>query len=216
MSADLLTQVSQYVDVTDKSFLLAAGFILFNPTFWNVVGRFEHKTRLIRKAFCGHKLAAVYFFAVVIFSLGIARDLVYHNALSVQPSVAIPEEYQTILKAASVALYVIGQTLVLSAYYRLGIDGTYLGDYFGILKTEKLTGFPFNVSSDPMYLGSTLTFLGHALFNAKPAGVLLSVYVYVVYKLYAEFLEGPFTDYIYSEAAKRAQQTQQKKAKKDN
>jgi hypothetical protein len=42
----------------------------------------------------------------------------YHNALSVQPSVAIPEEYQTILKAASVALYVIGQTLVLSAYYR--------------------------------------------------------------------------------------------------
>jgi hypothetical protein len=77
MSADLLTQVSQYVDVTDKSFLLAAGFILFNPTFWNVVGRFEHKTRLIRKAFCGHKLAAVYFFAVVIFSLGIARDLVY-------------------------------------------------------------------------------------------------------------------------------------------
>jgi phosphatidylethanolamine/phosphatidyl-N-methylethanolamine N-methyltransferase len=100
--------------------------------------------------------------------------------------------------------------------HSLGIDGTYLGDYFGILKTEKLTGFPFNVSSDPMYLGSTLTFLGHALFNAKPAGVLLSVYVYVVYKLYAEFLEGPFTDYIYSEAAKRAQQTQQKKAKKDN
>lgn len=67
-----------------------------------------------------------------------------------------------------------------------------------------------------MYLGSTMTFLAHALFNAKPAGVLLSVYVYIVYKIYANYLEGPFTDYIYSEAAKRAQQTQQKKAKKTN
>lgn len=216
MSADLLAQASEYVKFGEQSFWIAAGFILFNPTFWNVVGRLEFNTRIFRKICGGNKHIGVYFFAVIIFSLGIARDVVYHNALSVQPSLAVPEAYQTLVKAISVALYAIGQTLVFSAYYRLGIDGTYLGDYFGILKTEKIVGFPFNVSSDPMYLGSTLTFLAHALFNAKPAGVLLSVYVYIVYKVYANLLEGPFTDYIYSEAAKKRAQQPNKKAKKTN
>jgi len=45
----------------------------------------------------------------------------------------------------------------------LGITGTYLGDYFGILMKERITGFPFNVTDDPMYNGGTLLFLGYAL-----------------------------------------------------
>jgi methylene-fatty-acyl-phospholipid synthase len=45
----------------------------------------------------------------------------------------------------------------------LGITGTFLGDYFGILMKEKVTGFPFNLTSDPMYNGSSLIFLGDAI-----------------------------------------------------
>ena len=41
--------------------------------------------------------------------------------------------------------------------------GTFLGDYFGILMKEKVTGFPFNVLDNPMYVGSTLLFLAHSL-----------------------------------------------------
>lgn len=47
--------------------------------------------------------------------------------------------------------------------FRLGITGTYLGDYFGILMKERVTGFPFNVTDDPMYNGGSLLFLGYAL-----------------------------------------------------
>lgn len=77
MSADLLAQASEYVKFGEQSFWIAAGFILFNPTFWNVVGRLEFNTRIFRKVFGGNKHIAVYAFAVIIFSLGIARDVVY-------------------------------------------------------------------------------------------------------------------------------------------
>lgn len=46
---------------------------------------------------------------------------------------------------------------------------------------EKVTGFPFNVTDAPMYYGSTLSFLGTALWFGKPAGIFLSAFVLVVY-----------------------------------
>ncbi len=66
--------------------------------------------------------------------------------------------------AFSLFLFVVGAVFVGSSYLRLGITGTYLGDYFGILMEEKVTGFPFNVMSNPMYNGSAIIFLAQALW----------------------------------------------------
>lgn len=82
--------------------------------------------------------------------------------------------------------------------WALGITGTYLGDYFGILMDEIVTGFPFNVSASPMYYGSTMSFLGSALWFGKPAGLALTVLVFLVYKVALAF-EDPFTAGIYAE-----------------
>ncbi|OAQ99212.1 hypothetical protein LLEC1_07669 [Akanthomyces lecanii] len=79
----------------------------------------------------------------------------------------------------------------------LGIQGTFLGDYFGFLKEEIVTGFPFNVTGAPMYWGSTMSFLGTALLFAKPAGLLLTAEVYLVYTI-ALWFEDPFTAGIYA------------------
>lgn len=65
--------------------------------------------------------------------------------------------------------------------WALGITGTYLGDYFGILMDAPVTGFPFNVSGAPMYWGSTLSFLGVALHKGKVAGLLLTLEVFAMY-----------------------------------
>lgn len=59
------------------------------------------------------------------------------------------------------------------------------------------TGFPFNVVGAPMYVGSTLSFLGTALLFAKPAGILLTAWVWVVYTVALRF-EDPFTAEIYA------------------
>lgn len=81
--------------------------------------------------------------------------------------------------------------------YQLGITGTYLGDYFGILMPYMVTGFPFNVTGAPMYWGSTCSFAGTALLHHSPAGLLLTGLVFVAYSIALRF-EDPFTAEIYA------------------
>jgi phosphatidylethanolamine/phosphatidyl-N-methylethanolamine N-methyltransferase len=109
----------------------------------------------------------------------------------------------------AVALFASGNILVLTSMYALGITGTYLGDYFGILMDEMVTGFPFNVTSAPMYWGSTLSFLATALWFGKPAGLLLTFEVWVMYVVALRF-EDPFTAGIY---AKRERERAEKAKK---
>ena len=90
-----------------------------------------------------------------------------------------------------------GNVLVISSTWALGITGTFLGDYFGILQEKMVTGFPFNVTSAPMYHGSTLSFLGTALLYGKPAGILITAEVLLVYTVALQF-ENPFTSAIYA------------------
>jgi phosphatidylethanolamine N-methyltransferase len=79
-----------------------------------------------------------------------------------QPKVLfLPEPISTVLAAV---LFVVGQVLVITSTWALGVTGTFLGDYFGILMDDRVEGFPFNVTSDPMYVGSTMCFAATALW----------------------------------------------------
>lgn len=131
----------------------------------------------------------------------------YERALRTQPS--HPLLQTPLSNALAYALLASGNILVLSSMWALGITGTYLGDYFGILMDDMVTGFPFNVTDAPMYYGSTMSFLGSALLFGKPAGVVLTGLVFVVYKVALSF-EDPFTGGIY---AKRDQDRKAKAAK---
>ena len=64
-----------------------------------------------------------------------------------------------------------------------------------------MTGFPFNVTDAPMYYGSTMSFLGTAVLFGKPAGILLTVEVLLVYLIALRF-EDPFTAGIYAKREK--------------
>ena len=86
----------------------------------------------------------------------------YQRALNDQPRVPmLPEPYATMVP---IIMFAMGQTFVLTSTYALGITGTFLGDYFGILMDHRVQGFPFNVLRDPMYVGSTLCFSATALW----------------------------------------------------
>ena len=109
----------------------------------------------------------------------------FNRALQEQPTVAmLPEPYAT---RVPVALFLIGQLFVLSSTWALGITGTFLGDYFGILMDHRVEGFPFNVLRDPMYVGSTLCFAATALWYESPVGLLITLYVYIVYTIALRF-----------------------------
>jgi methylene-fatty-acyl-phospholipid synthase len=138
-----------------------------------------------------------------------SRSHSYERALREQPTHPLLTS-SPLVKPLAGALFASGNVLVLSSMWALGVTGTYLGDYFGILMDEMVTGFPFNVSGSPMYWGSTMSFLATALWFGKPAGILLTLEVFVTYWIALKF-EDPFTGAIY---AKREQE--RAKGKKGN
>jgi len=196
----VLADFHRLVDVNQQSLLISLASITFNPTAWNIVARNEYRNKTLTRLF-GSPRRGCYFLALAIFLFGILRDHLYQRALQDQPRVQLlPEPYDTIIP---VALFGLGQIFVITSTWVLGITGTFLGDYFGILMDHKVTGFPFNVLRDPMYVGSTMCFAGTALWYERPAGLFISAYVYILYLIALQF-EGPFTDMIYSKRAKTA------------
>jgi hypothetical protein len=62
----------------------------------------------------------------------------YTKALLDQPRKALlPQPWNIIIPAA---LAITGQILVITSTWQLGITGTFLGDYFGILMDSKVEG----------------------------------------------------------------------------
>lgn len=176
------------------------------------MARQEYHNKVLTKLFGGNSQAACYALAATIFSLGLFRDFLYERALRAQPSYPLLEE--PVAQWLGYALLASGNILVVSSTWALGITGTFLGDYFGILMDDIVTGFPFSVTDAPMYWGSTCSFLGTALLYGKPAGILVTAWVWLVYKI-ALMYENPFTAGIYAkrDRERAAAKTEGKKAR---
>ncbi|KAG8962794.1 Phosphatidyl-N-methylethanolamine N-methyltransferase [Tulasnella sp. 419] len=176
---------SSLIDISQPSLWVSVAAIAFNPIFWNITAQNEYKNKTITRLLGGKPYLGCYFLAVTIFSLGIFRDYLYHEALGHQPTYHLIDP--KLAKPLAAVLFTAGQVLVLTSTWALGITGTYLGDYFGILMDHRVEGFPFNVLRDPMYNGSTLCFLATALWNASPAGIVISVFVHIVYTIALQY-----------------------------
>ncbi|KAI0798186.1 phospholipid methyltransferase [Abortiporus biennis] len=204
--AEIVQKILSSVDWSKDSLYISIASIAFNPLAWNIVARNEYRNKTITRLLGGNTKNGCYFLAFLIFGFGILRDTLYERALKDQPRVALlPEPYATLIPAA---LFLVGQTFVVTSTWALGITGTFLGDYFGILMDHRVEGFPFNVLNDPMYVGSTMCFAAGSLWYQRPAGLLITIYVYIVYVIALRF-EGPFTDMIYSTRA--AKESESKK-----
>ncbi|RKP10987.1 phospholipid methyltransferase-domain-containing protein [Thamnocephalis sphaerospora] len=184
------------LDLDQPSLYFSLATILFNPIFWNIAARSEYRHRAITRLAGGNSRHGCYALAVTIFSLGIFRDYLYKNAIEHQPQHPILAYGE--VKVTAALFFIVGNVLVLSSMYALGVTGTYLGDYFGILMDERVTGFPFNVTDNPMYHGSTLVFLSTALWYGSPAGLLITAIVFIAYTVALRF-EEPFTAMIYAQ-----------------
>ncbi|CAB4380081.1 phospholipid methyltransferase [Rhizophagus irregularis] len=184
------------IDFSQKSFWISFASITFNPLFWNFVARREHKTRFLTRFVGGNPYIGCYCLAIIIFFLGIFRDILYKNAIDKQQKLSsLDNDYS---KGLALVLFFTGNFFVLSSMYVLGVTGTYLGDYFGILMDDRITSFPFNVLDNPMYYGSSMVFLSTALWYASPAGIILTCWAFILYLIALRF-EGPFTSMIYAQ-----------------
>ncbi|NXO38831.1 PEMT methyltransferase, partial [Locustella ochotensis] len=193
-----MVQLFGYVDVTDTGFIVAVLSIAFNPFFWNVVARWEHKTRALSQVF-GSPRAACYCLGTAILVLNCVRSHCFTEAMKSQPKLEGWVCHWTYY--SGLAISAVGTLFVVSSFLALGFTGTFLGDYFGILMEEKVTSFPFSVLDNPMYWGSTAIYLGWSLMHASPAGLLLTAVVAISYTI-AVLYEGPFTEEIYRKKQK--------------
>ncbi|CAG8592925.1 7511_t:CDS:2 [Cetraspora pellucida] len=190
-------------DFTQKSLWISFASISFNPLFWNIAARVaEYRTKFITRLLGGNQYYGCYALAITIFSLGIFRDyllVLYKMAIDHQPKSSFLQN--DLIKGLAALLFFTGNTFVLSSMYALGVTGTYLGDYFGILMDKRVTSFPFNVLENPMYYGSSMVFLATALWFACPTGILLTIWAFILYLIALQF-EGPFTTMIYEKRKK--------------
>ncbi len=202
-------------------FWLSAFMIFICPITWNLVARFEFHTKYFSKLAGDNRLAAD-IFAHILIEMGIFRNFIYHRVVKNQPQFDIG--YDELITIISYVMLAIGMILVFGAYYRLGIHGIYYADYFGILMKEKVSAFPYNVTDNPMYGGSTLIFLSGALYHKAYCGFGLSVLAFLMY-IVASILENPMTELIYSEEnikavqkmnEEREKMIQENKSKKKN
>ncbi|XP_046532413.1 phosphatidylethanolamine N-methyltransferase isoform X4 [Equus quagga] len=200
--ADLcvMTRLLGYVDISDPRFVAAVLAITFNPLFWNVVARWEQKTRKLSRAFRSPYLAC-YSLGCAILLLNFLRSHCFTQAMLSQPKMESLDN--PVAYCVGLALLGVGTVFVLSSFFALGFTGTFLGDYFGILKEARVTTFPFNLLDNPMYWGSTANYLGWAIMHASPAGLLLTMVVALIYVV-AVLYEEPFTAEIYRQKASQS------------
>jgi len=186
---------------SDPHFWWAGFFIAFNPLFWNIIARLEHKTRLLTRLCFGQPKLACALLGLAIILLGLWRDHLFNVACHTQPSWILLRQNRVLILGYFCCS--IGTIFVLTSFFQLGFYTTFLGDYFGIFPhTSLVTSFPFSVADDPMYLGSFLNFLGLALVKSSPAGVLLALLVGLVYKAALAF-ETPFVKSVYAEQQRK-------------
>ncbi|KHJ33682.1 putative methylene-fatty-acyl-phospholipid synthase [Erysiphe necator] len=188
--ATLFKNYDNLIDFNRQSLALLKDFYRNNNLYLS-----EYRTKFLTRLAGGNGRLACYGLGVTIFSLGIFRDFLFERAIREQSTSLLLST--PLFRALSYILLAIGNTLVLSSMWALGFTGTYLGDYFGILKENMVTGFPFNITDAPMYYGSTLSFLGTSIYYGKPAGIILTLEILIVYLIALRF-EDPFTMEIYA------------------
>lgn len=159
---DDVTPISyrQFVDVSKPSFALAIIATILPPLVWNIIGPLEYYTHaissIVRKPIIG-----VYLSAIIVATLSVFRSAMFTIAMREQPQ--WNELNDPVIHAVFGVIFVMGLTFFIGAYYRLQITGTYLGDYFGILREERITSFPFSVLDNPMYDGSSIFHFAEAV-----------------------------------------------------
>jgi phosphatidylethanolamine/phosphatidyl-N-methylethanolamine N-methyltransferase len=170
--------------------------ITINPLFWNVIAQIEYYKHTCSSLFGGRKKLAVTVLAILILLLNVLRSLMFERTVHSQPHLNHFSPISTIL---GISLLLIGQVFTLSSFWKLGFYPTFLGDYFGLFMHDApITSFPFNVMDDPMYWGSTLSYLGIAVSENSPCGIVLTAWVAVVYKI-AIWQEGKMLKILYAQ-----------------
>jgi len=174
----------------------AVSMIILCPITWNLVARYEFYTKRLSN-FVGDNVLAADKFAHLLIEMGIFRNYIFTRVIRNHNKFDPFPDYSWHVEVIGYLILVFGLHLTFLAYYRLGLHGIYYADYFGVLCKEMVTAYPYNYLDNPLYVGSTMLFLGSSIIYRSPSGILLTLLAWFMYK-FAAVLENPMTPLIYS------------------
>ena len=183
-------------ELASVNVLVACPLVMLNPLIWNLIVRYEYRTRAVSRL-CGGPRAGVVLVACIVMVNNSIRTSFFHYIVGKSSKLQFLE-HNIGATAAGYLIVGVGVLLVLSSAWRLGFFCTFLGDYFGILLDAKVTGFPFNIVDHPMFWGSFLIYVGDSVLCASAVAFLLSLFIGLSFAIAAVF-EGPFTAKIYAQ-----------------
>jgi methylene-fatty-acyl-phospholipid synthase len=155
--------LDSFIDFQDPKLHAAALVIPLCPLIWNILARAEFYTKILTKLALGNRYLGCYLLATWIFCFSLYRDYLFSQAVASQPKLSFLKEHENLFYYIGYGIIGLGGSLVIPSMYQLGVTGTYLGDYFGILMDNMVTSYPFNVMNNPMYDGASICFLGQAI-----------------------------------------------------
>jgi phosphatidylethanolamine N-methyltransferase len=187
--------IDSFIDLSDPFFSICAFFIALCPILYNVLARLEYFYKGISRFFNGNKKRANEVYSFFMMLVGSIRNLIYYFTLSKQPTFSYGFLNQLVV-TTSVFLAAFGLALIIGSSFRLGVGGVYYADYFDIKLDFTVNVFPYNIVKDPLYVGTTLCFFSYALFKGSPAGLILTLGVWLMYLVALRF-EDEMMQYIY-------------------
>ncbi|XP_786646.3 phosphatidylethanolamine N-methyltransferase [Strongylocentrotus purpuratus] len=165
--------------------------------FSHQASRYEYRTSFLTRLFGSKKIACAVFCCIIAI-LALFRFNTFYHAVTPQESWPLIDHM--VIRTIGQVLTASGVVMATWAIVALNFYGYGFADSFDILMEERVTSFPFNVFNNPMYLGSTLEYVGASLVAASPTGMLLSALIGAMYLIALHF-EEPFTAMIYADKA---------------
>jgi phosphatidylethanolamine/phosphatidyl-N-methylethanolamine N-methyltransferase len=179
------TKSALLTDITESQFLWANFYAFLNFAIWMILPHLEFRYNVLSRFTKGDKQRAHDFLTFVLVQTGALRNLAFNEAMNNN----IKMDYDSycgfgfLIEAFGLVLVTVGFLLVIITFYRMGMRGMYFGDHFGFFFSEKITSFPFSHLENPQYVGTTCFFFGSAMYYHSPAGAVLTVVTYVLYKV---------------------------------
>ena len=174
--------LQQYIDFSETKFIEANAYSVLCFALWIILPHLQFRYKLLSRLVGNDEAKACDFLSYFLIYTGTMRNHAINEAINNNIHINYGIWEYPILLISSV-LMLFGLVLVSFSFYRLGLRGMYFGDHFGFLFKEKIIQFPYNYFDNAQYVGTTAFFIGYSLFFHSPAGIFLTVVIYLLYQV---------------------------------
>jgi phosphatidylethanolamine N-methyltransferase len=181
--------LKENVNVLEKNFIETVGFTLISMLSFCLLPHLQHKYKILSKMTNNDMGRAADFLAYFLIHIGTFKNYAFFETLYNNKQIVVGSWYYYTIIPLGMLSTILGAILVIFSFQRLGLRGMYFGDHFGFLFNRPIVSFPYNYLENPQYVGNNLCYFGLSLIFRSPAGLVLTFFMILMYRLLWDFME---------------------------